>query len=107
MFSRARSCRQGAHDHRSTLFQEHLDVAYEWLVVRSGDACHGYPKGRVGAFHSGSVRAQWDVPQHHHLEFLHRVTELGPFGGMHIDAFETRDECLLVNVLQASFGAIT
>ena len=100
------------HDHRerqrgSILFQEHLDLAHEWRLVRIGDAYFGHPKGRRGAFHSGSGKVGWDAPETRHLEFLHWVTELGSFRSMDVDVFETHDGRLLVNELQAVFGAST
>ena len=100
------------HDHRdrqrgSVLFQECLDVTREWRLVRIGDAYFGHPKGRAGAFHSGSGKVEWDVPEPRHLDFLHAVTELGGFRSMDVDVFETVDGRLLVNELQAVFGAST
>ncbi len=89
------------------LFQDYLEVAREWRLVRIGDAYFGHPKGRVGEFHSGSGRAEWDVPEPRHLEFLHRVTEAGGFRSMAVDTFETSDGALLVNELQTVFGAST
>ena len=96
-------------DHRdrqrgSVLFQEHVDVADEWRMVRIGDAYFGHPKGRTGEFHSGSGKVRWDVPEPRHLDLLHSVTELGGFRSMDVDVFETRDGRLLVNELQAVFG---
>ena len=99
-------------DHRdrqrgSVLFQEHLDVVREWRLVRIGDAYFGHPKGRAGEFHSGSGKVEWDVPEKRHLDLLHDVTELGGFRSMDVDVFETVDGRLLVNELQAVFGAST
>ena len=100
------------HDHRerqrgSVLFQEYVEVAREWRLVRIGDAYFGHPKGLRGEFHSGSGRVSWDVPEPRYLDFLHDVTELGPFRSMDVDVFETRDGRLLVNELQAVFAAST
>ena len=89
------------------LFQDHLDVVREWRLVRIGDAYFGHPKGRTGEFHSGSGRAEWDVPEPRHLELLHRVTEAGGFRSMAVDTFETATGELWVNELQTVFGAST
>lgn len=99
-------------DHRDrqreiVLFQEYLDVAHEWRLVRIGDAYFGHPKGLRGEFRSGSGRVEWDVPEARHLDFLHEVTELGSFRSMDVDVFETVSGALLVNELQTVFGAST
>jgi hypothetical protein len=91
----------------SLILQEHLTVRKEWRLVRVGDAYFGHPKGRLGAFHSGSGRVEWDVPEPRHLDLLHAVTELGGFRGMDVDVFETDDGRLLINELQTVFGART
>lgn len=89
------------------LFQEHVDVVNEWRLVRIGDAYFGHPKGRSGAFHSGSGRVAWDPPEAAHLNFLHEVTEVGGFRSMALDAFELPSGDLVVNELQTVFGAST
>ena len=89
----------------AVLLQEYLPEVKEWRLVRIGDSYFGHPKGRVGDFHSGSGVALWDVPQPRHLDFLHAVTEAGGFRSMDVDVFETPDGRLLVNELQAVFGA--
>jgi hypothetical protein len=89
----------------SILFQEYLPEVKEWRLVRIGDSFFGHPKGKVGHFHSGSGAVLWDVPQQRHLDLLYTVTELGNFSSMNVDVFETQDGRLLVNELQAVFGA--
>jgi glutathione synthase/RimK-type ligase-like ATP-grasp enzyme len=100
----------GGSDHRdrewgSLLLQEYLPDVKEWRMVRIGDSFFGHPKGRVGEFHSGSGVAEWDVPESRHLDLLLEVTEKGRFRSMDVDIFETPDGRLLVNELQAVFGA--
>lgn len=89
----------------SIFIQEYLPEVKEWRLVRIGDSYFGHPKGRVGDFHSGSGVALWEVPEPRHLDFLHAVTERGGFRSMDVDVFETLDGRLLVNELQAVFGA--
>ena len=89
----------------SLLLQEYLPDVCEWRMVRIGDSYFGHPKGRVGDFHSGSGEVLWGVPDPRHLDFLHEVTELGGFRSMDVDLFELPDGTLLVNELQAVFGA--
>lgn len=100
----------GGMDHRdrdwgSILLQEYLPAVREWRLVRIGDSFFGHVKGRVGEFHSGSGVAEWDVPEQRHLDLLLEVTEKGNFRSMDVDVFETPDGRLLVNELQAVFGA--
>jgi hypothetical protein len=100
------------HDHRDCewgrlFLQEYLPEVREWRLVRIGDAYFGHPKGRQGDFHSGSGKAEWDIPDTRLLNLLHSVTELGGFRSMAVDVFETTDGKLLVNELQTVFGAST
>jgi hypothetical protein len=87
------------------ILQEYLEDVREWRMVRIGDSFFGHPKERAGDFHSGSGLVSWDVPPVTHLDFLWQVTEKGGFRSMDVDVFETRDGRLLVNELQAVFGA--
>lgn len=89
----------------SILLQAFLADVREWRMVRIGDSFFGHPKGKVGDFHSGSGAVLWDVPEERHLQLLLEVTERGGFRSMNVDVFETRDGRLLVNELQAVFGA--
>jgi len=107
-----RGLSSSGHDPRdrqrgSILLQEYLPEIREWRLVRVGSSYFGHPKGRLGDFHSGSGRVEWDVPTARHLDFLHDITELGGFRSMAVDAFETPDGRLLVNELQTVFGAST
>jgi hypothetical protein len=100
------------HDYRDRewgrlLLQEYLPEVREWRMVRIGDSYFGHPKSRLGEFHSGSGRVEWDAPGPHLLDLLHRVTEQGQFRSMDVDLFETQDGRLLVNELQTVFGAST
>lgn len=97
-------------DHRdrqwgSVLLQEYVAEAREWRLARIGDSFFGHAKGRVGDYHSGTGSVVWDVPESRHLDFLAAVTEAGRFRSMGVDVFEAPDGRLLVNELQAVFGA--
>ena len=100
----------GGYDRRerewgSVLLQEYLPAVKEWRLVRIGDSFFGHVKGALGGFHSGSGLVQWEVPEPRHLDFLEQVTEVGGFRSMCVDVFEDGDGRLLVNELQAVFGA--
>lgn len=89
----------------SVLLQEYIPDIKEWRLVRIGDSFFGHVKGRVGNFHSGSGRVEWDVPDERHLDFLDNITRVGRFYSMGVDVFETPEGHLLINELQALFGA--
>jgi len=89
------------------ILQEYLPDAREWRMVRIGDSFFGYRKEKVGDFHSGSHAWSWLDPPRPLLNLLREVTERGGFTSMNVDIFETQDGRLLVNELQAVFGAST
>ncbi len=89
----------------SVLLQEYLPGVKEWRMVRIGDSYFGHGKGSLDGIHSGSGLVEWDVPEDRHLDFLYEITEKGGFRSMDVDVFETEDGRLLVNELQALFGA--
>lgn len=89
----------------SLILQEYLPEVREWRMVRIGNSYFGHPKGRVGEFHSGSGAVEWTVPEDAHLTLLHELTERAGFRSMNVDMFETGEGRLLVNELQAVFGA--
>ncbi|MCZ7637775.1 MAG: hypothetical protein M5U12_18100 [Verrucomicrobia bacterium] len=101
----ARGRHQSEAEAGSIILQQYLPDVREWRLVRIGDSYFGHPKGRVGDFHSGSGKVEWDPPEPRHLDFLKYVTDLGGFTSMDVDVFETRDGLLLVNELQTVFGA--
>ena len=89
----------------TVLLQEYLPKVKEWRLVRIGNSFFGHGKGNIAGMHSGSGLVEWDVPEDRHLDFLLEVTEKGGFRSMDVDTFETVDGRLLVNELQAVFGA--
>ena len=89
----------------TVLLQEYIPKVKEWRLVRIGNSFFGHGKGSIAGIHSGSGLVEWDVPQNRHLDFLLEVTEIGGFRSMNVDVFETLDGQLLVNELQAVFGA--
>ncbi|MDA3872674.1 MAG: hypothetical protein PF795_01775 [Kiritimatiellae bacterium] len=100
----------GGHDRRDRewgriLLQEYLPDVREWRMVRIGDSYFGHPKGKLGEFHSGSGKAEWDLPSEKLLNLLYEVTERGGFRSMDVDIFETPEGELYINELQTVFGA--
>ena len=99
------------HDRRDrqwafVLLQEYLPDVKEWRLVRVGDSYFCRLKERVGDFHSGSGRVVWAHPDPRLLEMARAITDGAGFRSMDVDVFETSDGRMLVNELQAVFGAI-
>src|SRR5690606_28690351 len=88
----------------SLYIQEFLKNTKEWRMVRIGDSYFGHGKDMVGQFHSGSGKANWDMPPKEAFEILHEVTEKGNFTSMDVDIFEDREGNLYINELQTVFG---
>lgn len=88
----------------SLYIQEFLKNTKEWRMVRIGNSYFGHGKDMVGQFHSGSGKANWDMPPKKAFEILHEVTEKGGFTSMDVDMFEDVDGNLYINELQTVFG---
>ena len=84
--------------------QEYLPGLKEWRMVRIGNSYFGHGKDMKGQFHSGSGKANWDVPPTRLFELLFDITERGGFSSMDVDIFEDENGNLYVNELQALFG---
>lgn len=88
----------------SVLFQEFLQDATEWRMIRIGDSFFGYEKLRRGAFHSGSHRWRYGRPSSELLDFVKEITDRYCFRSMDIDVLVTPPQRYLVNELQTVFG---
>lgn len=88
----------------SLYIQEYLPKVKEWRMVRIGDSYFGHGKDMKGQFHSGSGKANWDIPSKKAFEILHDITEKGKFTSMDVDLFEDSDGNFYVNELQTVFG---
>ena len=87
------------------LLQRYVDVQREWRIVRLGERFSCRLKSRLGDFHSGSGLIGYAEPPVAVLDFARLVTEVRGFSSMAVDVFEKDDGGLLVNELQAVFGA--
>lgn len=88
----------------SLYIQEFLPNVKEWRMVRIGDSYFGHGKDMEGQFHSGSGKANWDMPSKQAFDLLYEVTEKGGFTSMDVDIFEDSQGNLYVNELQTVFG---
>lgn len=100
--------RRGPNDKEvgSVLFQEYLDDAREWRMVRIGASYFGFEKLKSGSFHSGSHLRSYGMPPSELLDFARDVFDQGGFSSLSLDIFVTKDGRFLVNELQTYFGII-
>ena len=85
--------------------QEYLPDIREWRIIRIGDSFFGHEKGKAGEFHSGSGVVGWLAPPRAALDLVYRISEKGNFRSVAMDVFEKKTGDLMVNELQAVFGA--
>ena len=88
----------------SLYVQEYLENVKEWRMVRIGDSYFGHGKDMQGQFHSGSGKANWDMPSKKAFNILHAITEQGDFTSMDVDLFEDESGNFYINELQTVFG---
>lgn len=90
--------------HGSLYIQEYLANVKEWRMVRIGDSYFGHGKDMTGQFHSGSGKANWDMPPKQAFDLLYEITETGNFHSMNIDIFQDENDNFYINELQTVFG---
>lgn len=88
----------------SIYIQEYIPNTKEWRMVRIGGSYFGHGKDMTGQFHSGSGKANWDLPPKEAFDLLAAITEKGNFTSMDVDLFETADGKMFINELQTVFG---
>ncbi|NLB77722.1 MAG: hypothetical protein GX796_02435 [Clostridiaceae bacterium] len=92
--------------YNNLLFQEKIDVKYEWRGVKIGESYFAHKKlaGNNG-LHSGSGISNYDSPPIEVMEFIKYVCDVGKFRSMDVDFFEDVNGNFYVNELQAIFGS--
>jgi hypothetical protein len=89
------------------IFQDFVDIAREWRVIRIGDRFFGHDKlPDERGLRSGRGDTSWLVPEARVFDFARQVCELGGFRSMALDLFEDMQGQLFVNELQTVFGVI-
>ena len=86
------------------IFQEYVENAREWRMIRIGDSFFGYEKLKIGDFHSGSHEWRYAKPPSYLLDLTRKITDHGGFLSMDIDIFVTPNGRCLINELQPLFG---
>lgn len=92
--------------YNNIMFQEKINVKYEWRGVKIGDSYFAHKKlpGENG-LHSGSGKAEYGNPPEEVMEFLKKVCDKGKFRSMNVDFFEDKEGKYYVNELQTIFGS--
>tara|TARA_Y100001956_G_C4126044_1_gene190121 strand:- start:2478 stop:3464 length:987 start_codon:yes stop_codon:yes gene_type:complete len=88
------------------IFQECLDVKWEWRIIRINNSYFGYRKllGSDG-FASGNHLDGWGNPPEELLYLVKEMCDKGSFYSMAVDFLETNDGQFYVNEMQTCFGA--
>lgn len=94
----------GKRQKGSVYVQEYLPNVKEWRMVRIGDSYFGHGKDMRGQFHSGSGKANFDMPPDEAFNLLIKITKTGNFTSMDVDLFEDQKGNFYVNELQTVFG---
>jgi len=87
------------------IFQEKIDIKFEWRVIKIGDSYFGHQKLINGKYHSGSGLVGWVRPPDDLLNFAKSICDVGEFSSMNIDIFESVNGQYFVNELQTIFGS--
>jgi len=85
------------------IFQEYIDHAFEWRVVRIGESFFAHKKLKAGEKASGSLLKSYDNPPLELFEFVNEITGKHGFRSQAVDMFES-DRGYLVNEMQCIFG---
>lgn len=86
------------------IFQEYLQDAKEWRMIRVGESYFCRIKGKKGNFHSGSGDIVWGFPPTELLDKTKEVSEMFDVPNINIDYFETMNGKYLINEIHALWG---
>ncbi|MCR3921910.1 MAG: hypothetical protein NUK65_05235 [Firmicutes bacterium] len=88
------------------MFQERIDIKYEWRMVKVDQSYFGHQKLKKGDFHSGSGMVGWVDPPEVLLELIRYICDIGNFNALNVDVFEDQQGNYFVNELQPFWGAV-
>lgn len=92
--------------YNNMLFQEMIDVKYEWRGVKIGKSYFAHMKlPNEEGLHSGSGKADYSNPPIKVMEFIKYVCDISGFRSMNVDFFEDKNGDFYVNELQTIFGS--
>lgn len=87
------------------IFQQKINVKYEWRMIKIGNSYFGHQKLSNGKFHSGSDLVGWVKPPEELLNLTKHICDIGKFSSMDVDIFEDVNGNYYVNELQTLFGS--
>ncbi|OAN13540.1 hypothetical protein A3K86_13205 [Photobacterium jeanii] len=96
----------GQSQRQYALFQEWIEMLWEWRIIKIGDSLFGYKKllGSNGLA-SGNNLDGWAQPPKKLLDMVSQICDDGKFHSMAVDIFETKNGEYYVNELQSIFGS--
>ena len=97
----------GVSQRHFVILQKHINVKWEWRMIKIGDSFFGHKKLLKGDFASGSGKVGWGAPPEKLLYMLKDVCEKGDFRSMAMDVFETDNGEYYINELQSLFGSVS
>jgi len=86
------------------VFQEYIEDAVEWRMIRIGESYFGYKKKKIGDYASGSGNAIYDDIDRYLLDFMKSITGRHGFKSMSLDILVKADRDIKVIELQSLFG---
>lgn len=86
------------------IFQEFIQNAREWRVIKIGDSLLCQLKGKVGDFHSGTRLVEYETPSINILDFTIKICTKGQFDSMSIDILEDENGQFYALEIQTVFG---
>ncbi|EMD78536.1 hypothetical protein C408_3066 [Vibrio diabolicus E0666] len=100
--------RFGASQKHYVVFQECLNIKWEWRIVKIGNTYFGHKKllGDDG-FASGSLQKGWELPPTELLDSVRRFCDKFSFSTISIDFFESQCGKYYANEVQVIFGHST
>ncbi len=96
----------GTSQRHFVILQKHINVKWEWRMIRIGESYFGHKKLLKGDFASGSGKVGWGAPPEELLYMLKDVCDTGNFKSMAMDVFETENGEFYINELQSIFGSV-
>jgi glutathione synthase/RimK-type ligase-like ATP-grasp enzyme len=86
------------------IFQEYIQDAKEWRLIKVGESYFCRKKIKIGEFHSGSGSIEWAKPPEELLNLTKKIADTHNFSNINIDFFEDQKGKYYINELHALWG---
>ena len=91
-------------EYGTVLFQQYIDRATEWRLIRVKDSFFGYKKKLIGNYASGHGIVEYGEIPVRLLQLIRDVTERNQFHSMSMDVLVKSDSSFYVTEIQSLFG---